>query len=302
MRTAALVVWVFAVALLPVRSDVSPVRLESSASSIELAFTGQGNDPSIGAFYHFAVRNHSSHAVTGFHVYQIPDSVQKTDGKYACNGSCAGTSLLGDNTDPMIEPGESFDLHIPLEDAARWPTILVDAAIFDNYTYQGDEKTAARLGVEQIGNQAEFDRIKPLLDAVAADTSLNDSAKADRLHSELAALSTDVEPQTIQRFNFWFPGIADCDHEYSRVVGGVATAARDVIERELDKYIAGAYSSQTFAQWIDKTNLYLKRAHFGCPGCSALPAAGASASTSFQSCPAGAASVPANSKSPVSNQ
>jgi hypothetical protein len=302
MKTATLVVCILAVALVPVHSDVSPVRLESSASSIELAFTGQGTDPSIGAFYHFAVRNHSSHAVTGFHVYQIPESVQKTDGKYACNDSCTGTSLLGDNADPMIEAGESFDLHIPLEDAARWPTILLDAAIFDNYTYQGDEKTAARLGVQQIGNQAEFDRVKPLLDAVAADTSMSDSAKADRLHSELAALSSDVEPQMIQRFNFWFPSLADCDHEFSRSMSGAAAAAKDVVERDLEKYTTGAYSALTFAQWIDKTNQYLKRAHIGCAGCSALPAAAASASASFQTCPLSSdASAPASSKSPASN-
>jgi hypothetical protein len=285
MKAAMVVICVLAFAVFVAHSDVSPVHLESSAPSIEIVFTGQGSDPSIGAFYHFAVRNHSSHGVTGFHVYQIPDSVQKTDGKYACNSACSGTSLLGDKSDPMIKPGEAFDLHVPLEDAAKWPTLWADAAIFDNYTYEGDEKIAARLGVEQIGNQAEFDRVKPLLDAVSADSSTADSAKGESLKSQISALPTTIEPQMIQRFNFWFPNLPDCDHEYARLMSGASAAARDVIERDLDKFNSGAYTGMSFSQWIEKTNEYLSRAHIGCSKCGVLPTSASNAATAFVACP-----------------
>jgi hypothetical protein len=286
MKAAVAATFFLAFSVFAAQSETSPVKLESSAPSLEIVFAGQGNDASIGAFYHFSVRNRSSHGVIGFHVFQIPESIQKSNGVYACNENCNGTSLVGDNTDPMIKPGDAFDLHVPIEDAAKWPTMWADAAIFDNYTYQGDEKRAARLGVEEIGNQAEFDRVKPLLDAIESDASMSDSAKGDRLHSELSALSTDLEPEMIQRFNFWFPKLSDCDHEYARLMSGTAASARDVIARDLEKFNSGAYSNVTLSQWIEKTNLYLKQAHIGCSGCAALPAAGASAPSTFQACTA----------------
>jgi len=43
-----------------------------------------------------------------------------------------GVALDGDSADPMIKAGESFDMRVPPKDAARLPTIWIDAAVFDN--------------------------------------------------------------------------------------------------------------------------------------------------------------------------
>jgi len=283
-----------------VRADVSPVQLESSVPSISITYGGQGSDPTIGPYYRFAVRNNSSHGVTGFHLFQIPESVQKVDGRYPCESSCAGVALNGDSSDPMIKPGATFDLRVPPKDAAKWPTISVDAAVFDNYTYEGDEKLASKLGLAQIANQSAFDALKPLLDGIAKETDSTDSGKAEELRSELHAITVTVQPEMVQRFNYWFPNMPDCGHELGRLMQSTGEAAVRVVERDLEKYISGADGAGTsFTNWITSINEYMHTGHIGCAGCSALPTGASSASTEFQPCPSqsGSAQTPANSTS-----
>jgi hypothetical protein len=289
----------FAVAMsVSALADVSPVQLESAVPSITITYSGQGSDPTIGPYYRFAVRNNSSHGVTGFHVYQIPDSVQKVDGKYSCDASCASVALNGDISDPMIKPGATFDLRVPPKDAAKWPTILVDAAVFDNYTYEGDEKIASRLGLAQIANQAAFDAMKPLLDGVVKEIDNTDSGKAEELRSQLHTITLNVEPEMVQRFNYWFPNMPDCGHDLSRLMQSTGDAAVRVVERDLEKYISGAAGGgMSFSSWIASVNDYMHTGHIGCAGCSVVPSGASAASTEFLPCPAqpGSASTPSNS-------
>jgi hypothetical protein len=268
------------------QADVSPVQLESKAPSITITYAGQGSEPAIGPYYRFAVTNKSSHGVTGFHVFQIPDSVQKVEGNYACNDTCVGVPLNGDSADPMIKPGAAFDLRVPLKDAAKWPTILIDAAVFDNYTYEGDEKIASRLGLAQIANQAAFDSMKPLLDNIAGETNATDSGKAEELRSELNAITVNVEPEMIQRFNFWFPNTPDCDHEFGKLMQSTAIAAVHAVQRELEKYTSGANASgMSFSAWLASINEYMHTGHIGCAGCSTMPSGASSAPSEFLVCP-----------------
>src|SRR5580658_8372819 len=153
MKTTLITIFALALAA-GARGDVSPVQLEGTVPSISIAYAGQGSDPTIGPYYRFSVRNNSTHSVTGFHLFEVPDSIQKSNGSYACDTSCTGVALNGDSADPIIKAGESFDLHVPLKDAARLPTIWIDAAVFDNYTYEGDKKVASHLGLAQIATQA----------------------------------------------------------------------------------------------------------------------------------------------------
>jgi hypothetical protein len=282
-------------------ADVSPVQLESSVPSIVITYAGQGAD-AIGSYYRFSVRNNSPHGVTGFHLFEVPESIQKTNGTYACDAFCTGSALNADSADPMIKPGQAFDLHVPSKDAARLPTIWIDAAVFDNYTYEGDKKTASRLGLAQIATQAAFDRIKPLLDGISSDTGDSDSGKAAELLSELKAISVEVEPEMIQRFNYWFPNTADCNHDFDRLMQNTAAAALRSIEGQLESYISGADGTGTpFSTWLASVNDYMHKGHVGCVGCSDLPSGASSASTDFQACPASGASA-ANQQPMVSNQ
>ena len=291
MRTALIAIFILAVSP-RAHGDVSPVQLESSAPSVKITYAGQGSDPAIGSYYRFSVRNNSTHSVTGFHLFEVPDSIQKTNGSYPCDASCTGGALNGDRADPMIKAGESFDLHVPLKDAARLPTIWIDAAVFDNYTYEGDKKIASHLGLAQIATQAAFDRIKPLLDGIAADTSNSDSGKAEELQSELKAISVDVEPEMVQRFNYWFPNTTDCSHDFDRLMQSTAAAAVRIIEGQLENYIAGVDGAGTpFSTWLASINDYMHMGHIGCVGCSDLPSGASSASTEFQVCPAPGASA-----------
>jgi hypothetical protein len=291
MRTALIAIFILAV-LPRAHGDVSPVQLESSVPSVKITYAGKGSDPTLGSYYRFSVRNNSTHSVTGFHLFEVPDSIQKTNGSYACDVSCTGVALNGDSADPMIKAGESFDLHVPLKDAARLPTIWIDAAVFDNYTYEGDKKIASHLGLAQIATQAAFDRVKPLLDGIATDTSNSDSGKAEELQSELKAISVDVEPEMVQRFNYWFPNTTDCSHDFDRLMQSTAAAAIRIIEGQLENYIAGADGAGTpFSTWLVSINDYMHKGHIGCVGCSDLPSGASSASTEFQVCPAPGASA-----------
>ncbi|MGC1684449.1 MAG: hypothetical protein WA734_02405 [Candidatus Acidiferrales bacterium] len=283
-------------------ADVSPVQFETSVPSVVITYAGQGTDPSVGIYYRFSLKNNSTHGVTGFHLFEVPESIQKTNGTYACDTSCTGVGLNGDSADPMIKPGQSFDLHVPPKDAARLPTIWIDAAVFDNYTYEGDKKIASRLGLSQIATQAAFDRVKPLLDGISTDTANSDSGKAVELLSELKAISVEVEPEMIQRFNYWFPNTADCNHDFDRIMQNTAAAALRSIEGQLETYIAGADGTGApFSAWLASVNNYMHKGHVGCVGCSDLPSAASSAPAEFQPCPAAGASA-ANQLPTTSNR
>jgi hypothetical protein len=291
MRTALVTIFVLALSVVA-HADVSPVQLESSVPSITITYAGQGSDPTIGVYYRFSVRNNSTHGVTGFHLFEVPDSIQKANGSFACDPSCVGVALDGDSADPMIKAGESFDMRVPPKDAARLPTIWIDAAVFDNYTYAGDKKIASHLGLAQIATQAAFDRVKPLLDGIATDTSNSDSGKAEELRAELNAISVDVEPEMVEGFNYWFPNTPDCGHDFDRLMQNTAMAAMRIIEGELDKYISGSEGAGTpFSAWLASMNDYMHKGHIGCVGCSDLPGGAATASTEFQTCPAPRASA-----------
>jgi len=72
MRTALVTIFVLALSVVA-HADVSPVQLESSVPSITITYAGQGSDPTIGVYYRFSVRNNSTHGVTGFHLFEVPD-------------------------------------------------------------------------------------------------------------------------------------------------------------------------------------------------------------------------------------
>src|ERR1700733_15895364 len=96
MKSALIAIFILSLSA-RANADVSPVQFESSVPSVVITYAGQGTDPSVGIYYRFSLRNNSTHGVTGFHLFEAPESIQKTIGSYVYAPSSSVIGLNGDS-------------------------------------------------------------------------------------------------------------------------------------------------------------------------------------------------------------
>ncbi len=160
------------------QTPVQPVQTESQAPSLVVTFAGEH-----GSSYHFKVTNTSSHAVTAFALQLVPGSVSKLDGGFACEGACTRSVTLADNAKPAIKAGKAAELGFPISNVNDG-TLVAEAAIFDDESYEGEERAAALLVAQQIGRQAEYDRLIAAITSVMI-TSADDARKTTQIRIKL---------------------------------------------------------------------------------------------------------------------
>src|SRR5215471_9458019 len=145
--------------------NTSPVRTESRARSLSISFDGQD-----GIDYKFKIHNQSSHAVTAFNLLLVPDGVPKVAGRYLCHDQCAAHRQVGDKAQPVIKADETIsDLKFEITSVVNG-AVVVEAAIFDDQSFEGEEPAAAFLLAAQIGGQAAHDRLEPIISSIISSS------------------------------------------------------------------------------------------------------------------------------------
>jgi hypothetical protein len=237
--------------------NAASVHTESRARSLHISFEGQD-----GIDYKFKVHNDSSHAVTAFSLLLVPDGVQKVAGTYLCHGQCSGSSQIGDNARPVIKAGEStLDLSFEITSVVNG-AIVVEAALFDDESFEGDPQASGFLLASQIGGQAAHDRLKPNIDSVMS-SSLDDTSKANEIHSEVDGLANHLEPGMIETFKLWFPDLPDCNHPYARAMKKALVSNKQHVLDTLDQSISQGIP---LAQWWNTTKEFFDG--LGCDDCA----------------------------------
>lgn len=241
----------------------SNLVMESSVPSVQINFLGQD-----GEHYRFSVKNVSGHGITAFNVRLLPAGFQKTAGKAGCGGRCAETGELGTKSKPVIAPGGTFPLSYPVNTVAGG--VMVEAALLDDDTFQGDEHAAARLLAQKIGFQAEHDRILPIVSRIMAETRLDDPNKAIQIRQELEMLSVEPDPATIQSFQQRFSNSADCVDSCTQLMEGTAMSEKQLVLSKLEQFTSRENPAETsLAQWWEATKQHITV--YGCDDCEALP-------------------------------
>lgn len=234
--------------------------MESSAPSIQINFVGQE-----GGFYKFNVKNASEHGVTAFNVRLLTAESKNVAGKPECDNRCGETGELGTKSRPVIAPGGVFPLSYPTNTVPGG--VVIEAALLDDNTFQGDEHAAARLLAQKIGFQSEHDRILPVVSRVMSDSRLDDLGKIVQLRQELQWLSVDPDPATIQNFQQKFSNSADCGDTCTQLMQSTATSEKQLILSKLEQFSSeeGAKGA-SLAKWWENTKQNV--ISFSCDDCS----------------------------------
>jgi hypothetical protein len=110
------------------------------------------------------------------------------------NGS--GTAIDLCEESGAIEPGEtsvcSFTLRVAERASDNTQEVIIYAVVFDDYTSDGDAKTAAILVAERLGEKTQVSRILPLLDDFLSLPDRSLLVGLEKLKSQVLGLSVSA--------------------------------------------------------------------------------------------------------------
>ena len=247
----------------PLLSQYVPPRVETGSRVSSVTVVPAGFD---GTNYEFSIRNRSPHAVTALDVLMVPRGVPTKDGQFECKDQCSDDPKIGTIDRPVIAAGGELKVKYETAKVSRG-AVIVQAAIFDNASYGGDEQSSTLLIAIQLGNQNEFDRIISAVRSFVADEDY-DSEKGAEIKVALTALPVNADSETIAAFGRWFPNIRDCNHRFPRIMQEASTEERNDVIKKLQPLLrAGNPSKAALTAWWSATQDYMSA--FGCPQCGA---------------------------------
>jgi hypothetical protein len=243
------------------KSKEPKVRTGSRVPGVTVQFTAQDGDD-----YKFYIHNRSSRGVTAYEVLLVPSGVKRKGNHFLCKSRCAESHEVKTIDQPAIKAGDVVPVTY---DAAKVAggAVVVESAVFDDATYAGNERAAAYLVAQQLGQQEEFDHIVFAVDQVMDGSGPANMDKANRIYSALAGLAIDADQATIVTFERWFPNVRDCAQRFPQVMKSAAAPEVADVESKLQPLLSSNPSEAALAQWWTGTEQFL--AQFGCTGCTA---------------------------------
>ena len=265
-RRFALAFASFCVALLctpPVVAETEfRVTALSRVSGVSISYLSQqdGNP-------RFMIRNDSGHAITAYDVLVVPTQVAtgRKNGRYVCKGQCADHPEIGTIEAPAIVAGGTKEEWYPA-DKCDHGAVILESAVFDDGSYSGGERAAARLVATQLGSQAEVDRILSAVSTIMDENGSQTESRDTEVDLTLGGLPTDADGQE-EAFSRWFPNIRDCSHHFSQVMQKASSEVLGQIRGNLQSLAqSGPPSDGSLSKWWDTTKHVLQS--YGCAGCA----------------------------------
>jgi hypothetical protein len=243
------------------QNSSSPVQTDSKAPSLPVSYAGENN-----GHYRFRVTNTSSHAVTAFALRLVPSGVPMIDGDYACgSGQCGRSIVLGNKAKPAIKSGAAALRSFAIA-SVNGGAVVAEAAIFDDGSYEGEERAAAFLFANQIANQVEFDRLNSAL-TIAMTSARGDAQKTAQLRMKLGQVSVNLTPDMLRTLRLWFPALASCN-QYARAMKNAAVREKQLVVQSMDQFAHDTSPTRpSLLVWGERIRQRL--ATYGCTGCGA---------------------------------
>jgi hypothetical protein len=201
-------------------------RTISNAPSIQMEIVGEDR-----VFCTVALHNLSAKAVKDVRVY-MPVK----------NGS--GSFQLQE----PIAPGATYQRQISIRrgwtntnggyvEDPPFTLMILQAAIFQDGSYEGDRQIAVRMVANRIGFKIQAQRVIQLVSPIVADAQFGDDAKIARIRSEVDQLTEETGAQMVESVRSQFPGLSEQDLPTAKgaLEGGMDKAKRDLAIR-LDEF------------------------------------------------------------------
>ena len=182
----------------------APPRVVNNTQSIEAAVTEFTTSPLPRA--RLALRNLSSKRVRAIALRQV------------LNGRPRGEGFLRESEARMlIEPGGTCERRIGMTSGQSSPaefapdaveSVIIDSAVFDDYTYEGDVVPAARKRAFDDGERAQLPRLLALVREAQAARDVAPPEVVRRFRSQLAALDYSAPAPAVEAIMQFYPQLA----------------------------------------------------------------------------------------------
>jgi hypothetical protein len=172
----------------------------------------------------------------------------------------------GKEGDPLIAPGAVYELNVlGVKDALltsegyepnspQAQEIVISAAMFDDNSYQGDAKTAARFRAFMTGRKIQVARLLTLMQTAADQTELDVSATVNMLNTQASSLSDNVETSVVDRLLEDFPTLsADVKESLKRGIEVSLHSVKTDLLKDLQKFVkprSQSLDAQAFQTWL----------------------------------------------------
>lgn len=224
------------------------IEVRSEAPSLEIKYSGRRADE-LG----FSIHNAAQRAVVAFHIKLV----------YADPTLGAGSAPAGnrESSRPLIAPGGVFGYATREADPRGGPlqAVVLTTAVFDDDTFEGDERSAAAIATRGIGHDGQFERIAPIVSRILADSTLDQDAKIAQIRAEIGKLSEEPDAPTFSRYAHMFPALTDTERpsrsrDYSLLQEGYRMEKYFVL-RTLKQFTCGDFPrGTTLEQWWEWTS------------------------------------------------
>jgi hypothetical protein len=167
--------------------DTPPPQTYSNAPSVEIGYAPVDRNGGV-----VVLHNLSSKAVTGF----LARSFDKTGPRQGAEGR-------------SIAPGSWYRIHMGIGTSGGRPetAIVLQAALFNDGSYEGDAHLSAQIAAGEFGKQAQLARIKQEAEPIVAEEGVDDASKIERIRSAVQQLPDHPDKGTVAQFHAQFPTI-----------------------------------------------------------------------------------------------
>jgi hypothetical protein len=193
------------------------------------------------------VHNLSARAMVAYSIGSSPDSE-------------SGWSI---RTMPRIAPGATDQLIVSDSsetaangtclDGPKNSLIVLQAALFDDGSYEGNMRVAAVLTAHRLGHDIERQRIRSLAEPILADPDLDVSAMVERIRAAFNQLTVEPDEDTIPRLRAQFPEFPESACAgLALEVSNQMKEDKESISSELQRYqadISPRTTPASFARW-----------------------------------------------------
>lgn len=203
----------------------------SNVPSIQVELVSQAQ-----AGYEVAVRNTSARAVLG---YSVSSSLADENSGHAVLSRRHGSEPL------LISPGavRQETVYCPPGTRNQPCDYVLQAALFDDGTYEGDPENAARMKARILASDILQRRVQELIDSTMKDTTLDDAGRIAALRERLQALPNTPDKATeqdiLKQLQSEFPDLPHQDCSVPGLLTGVLSVFRGEKEsllRSLNDY------------------------------------------------------------------
>jgi hypothetical protein len=216
----------------------------SRVPSIQVEILGEDR-----AGYKVSLHNLSSQGVTAF---VVANSIHDANTRF---GERSGR-------DPVIPAGASHEFHFPCDSSgsdtssgavAAPCTVVLEAALFADGSYEGDASAAASMESARLTKASQSGRVQLMVQSILADSTIEESSQIARIRLELTKLSAQPDPAILEQLRLKFPGLSPS--EWTSVSADMKTelALQERLTlgalQEFETSSKSASSTQSLAQW-----------------------------------------------------